>query len=282
MALIRDIENIELMANGKTVSFAVKTFAEVFQHRKSAIEIPHRHNFYSILITYNAIGQHIIDLNPVDLHDYMIFFIHPEQVHQMNATNDSEGIAILFTEDFLMKNGMLKTILDQLNLFQLNEQSTYLHLKEKNEELASFVDQMHQLFLSQDVFKAEKFSAYLKLFLLKSYELKMEYLTPFIQDTVPEIVQKFKLLVDQKFLEWHKVNTYAEKLLISPNYLNEVIKKHTGRTAKEHIQNRLISEAKRLSYFTQLSSKEIGFKLGFNDPSHFAKFAKKFVLKDNA
>jgi AraC-like DNA-binding protein len=117
---------------------------------------------------------------------------------------------------------------------------------------------------------------------LESFNLKSNKPIESIGAVQPEIVFRFKNLVEQRYLEWHKVSEYADKLTISANYLNEIIKKNTGRTAKEHIQNRLASEAKRLSFFTQLSAKEIGFKLGFNDPSHFAKFSKKFVSKDNS
>ena len=84
-------------------------------------------------------------------------------------------------------------------------------------------------------------------------------------------IENVDLIIDNKNVDF-AIKTFQEI----------EVKKNTGRTAKEHIQNRLASEAKRLSFFTQLSAKEIGFKLGFNDPSHFAKFSKKFVSKGNS
>jgi AraC family transcriptional activator of pobA len=88
------------------------------------------------------------------------------------------------------------------------------------------------------------------------------------------LVRKFKDLVDNHYSEWHQVKDYASGLNVTPGYLNEVIKTSVGQSAKEYIQNRLVLEARRLSLFTSQSFKEIGFGLGFNDPSHFSKFFK--------
>jgi AraC-like DNA-binding protein len=57
-----------------------------------------------------------------------------------------------------------------------------------------------------------------------------------------------------------------------PNYLNSLVKKHTGLTAKESIQNRLLLETKYLLHSTDLSIKEIANKVGFHDPNYFTSF----------
>jgi AraC-like DNA-binding protein len=88
------------------------------------------------------------------------------------------------------------------------------------------------------------------------------------------LVKTFKEMVEQHYTQWHQVKDYAEGLFVSPNYLNEVIKSSLNISAKEYIQNRLILEAKRMVIFTGKSSKEIGYDLGFDDPSHFSKFFK--------
>ncbi|NJO90517.1 MAG: AraC family transcriptional regulator [Chloroflexia bacterium] len=61
---------------------------------------------------------------------------------------------------------------------------------------------------------------------------------------------------------------------MSPDYLNSVIKSGVGKTAKELIQQRIILESKRYGLHTQLTTKEIAYKLGFEDPSHFSRFFK--------
>jgi len=284
MSYFRNIENVDLIIDNKNVDFAIKTFQEIEAKRRETdkIEVPHRHNFYSIIWTIKASGKHTIDSNTIEIQNDMLFFIHPEQVHQVESEDKSpEVLAILFTEEFLIKNGITSQFMNGLNLFSVEGKINFIQLDE-NAEIKKLIHALQEVYQSNEQFKEAKFSAYLKLFLLESFSLQSNKPIESIGEMQPEIVSRFKNLVEQRYLEWHKVSEYADKLTISANYLNEIIKKNTGRTAKEHIQNRLSSEAKRLSFFTQLSAKEIGFKLGFNDPSHFAKFSKKFVSKGNS
>jgi AraC-like DNA-binding protein len=77
-------------------------------------------------------------------------------------------------------------------------------------------------------------------------------------------------------MEQRTVSFYADQLNVHPNYLNALIKKHTGKTAKESIQNRLVLEIKYLLHSTNLSIKEISNQLGFNDPNYFTSFFTRF------
>jgi AraC family transcriptional regulator, transcriptional activator of pobA len=68
---------------------------------------------------------------------------------------------------------------------------------------------------------------------------------------------------------------YADKLMVHPNHLNAVVKRITGKTATNIIQNQLIISAKSLLRQTNLSAKEIAFRLHFTEPTHFNSFFKK-------
>lgn len=70
------------------------------------------------------------------------------------------------------------------------------------------------------------------------------------------------------------VTDYADELIVTPNYLNEVIKKITGFPASHHIQQRIVLEAKRQAAYSNLSMKEVAYQLGFDDMAHFSKFFK--------
>lgn len=283
MAFIRKIENQSLKVNGKPVDFALKKIQDVLQKQTNGVEEPHRHNFYTIIWTQQGSGNHRIDTHTFPVEANSIFFIHPEQVHQLTSSEDTTGIALLFTQDFLIKNGLSEAFLHSLHLFHEKGSSTLISIPDDDVYIQQLVDKMSPIYESEGSFRSEKLSALLKLFLIHCSELAKVQQHEIFEDVeaYPEIVIKFKKLVDEKYFEWHKVNQYAEKLLTTSNYLNELVKKHTGRSAKVHIRNRLISEAKRLAYFTHLSNKEIGFQLGFNDPSHFAKFLRQFVSNDN-
>ena len=61
---------------------------------------------------------------------------------------------------------------------------------------------------------------------------------------------------------------------VSSDHLSRVVKSLTGKTAKDFIQSKLIVESKRLLYFTDLSTKEIAYDLGFSESSNFSQFFK--------
>ena len=88
-------------------------------------------------------------------------------------------------------------------------------------------------------------------------------------------VIRFTEHLENHFMENHSVNFYANLLNLHPNYLNTLLKKHTGFTAKETIQRRLLLEIKYLLHTTSLSIKEISSRLSFNDPNYLTTFFSK-------
>ena len=60
-----------------------------------------------------------------------------------------------------------------------------------------------------------------------------------------------------------------------PNYLNQLLKKHTGQNASTHIQNRILDEAKALLVQTDWSLQDISHSIGFAEQPSFTVFFKK-------
>jgi len=95
------------------------------------------------------------------------------------------------------------------------------------------------------------------------------------------MVEEFRTLIRKNILSGNMENGnrtvkyFASQLATHPNHLNAVVKRKTQKTAIAFIHEQLIHEAKSLLNQTELSIKEIAFKLGFNEPSHFNHFFKK-------
>ncbi|MNE96276.1 HTH-type transcriptional regulator ChbR [compost metagenome] len=62
---------------------------------------------------------------------------------------------------------------------------------------------------------------------------------------------------------------------LSPNYLSDFLKIHTGRNTSEHIYEKLINKAKEKLSATELSVSEIAYALGFEHPQSFSTLFKK-------
>ncbi|MCF6350451.1 MAG: helix-turn-helix domain-containing protein, partial [Flavobacteriaceae bacterium] len=125
-------------------------------------------------------------------------------------------------------------------------------------------------------FKQQAIGASLKLFLIYCNNLCTvpKENTQLIQ-AGQSILKKFKNAVEKYHIEWHSSSEYANHLNITPDHLNRTIKSLIGKTAKEYIQTRISIAAKRLLYFTDLSTKEIAYQLGFSEASNFSAFFKK-------
>jgi YesN/AraC family two-component response regulator len=70
---------------------------------------------------------------------------------------------------------------------------------------------------------------------------------------------------------------FANALHLSPNYFGDLIKKETGQSAKEYLQNKTIEVAKTSVFSREKSINEIAFELGFKYPQHFSRLFKQKV-----
>ena len=91
-----------------------------------------------------------------------------------------------------------------------------------------------------------------------------------------DLLRQFNMLVEEHFKTEHSVRFYAEKLFKSPKTLANSFAKYQ-RTPLQIIHDRVILEAKRLLTYTDMSTKEIAYQLGFEDPSHLSKLFKKIT-----
>ena len=90
-----------------------------------------------------------------------------------------------------------------------------------------------------------------------------------------ELLDKFLQLLFEHVKEEHGVAFYAEKLLITPQYLSLVLKEQTGKAANKWIDEVLVSEAKILLKSPQITVQKVADLLHFSDQSTFGKFFKK-------
>jgi AraC-like DNA-binding protein len=91
-------------------------------------------------------------------------------------------------------------------------------------------------------------------------------------------VNGFLHLVNRQCTRQHSIRYYADQLSITPGYLNEVIKKSIGMNAKLYIRRQIVSEAKRLLIYTDMSISDIAKALSFESASYFVRFFRTHTL----
>jgi AraC family transcriptional regulator, transcriptional activator of pobA len=269
------IYKIDLEYNGLPASFVIKTMESIDYELQGAADDPHRHNYFTVIWPFTGSGRHIVDFKEYPISPDHVFFVSPEQVHQVIVEGHPTGMVIQFTRSFLEKYSIREDFISNLRLFRNSDETPPLPLTDSMKSpLRMFTDNMLRAFQTAGNMKLDTIGAWLKLFLIEcnTHCSLSPDPNPQSAEVGRMIVKSFKEAVEKHFHQWHQVKEYADTLNVTPNYLNEVIKSAIGLSAKDYIQNRLILEARRMSLFTQQSNKEIGFNLGFEDPAHFSKF----------
>lgn len=259
------------------LSFGMSKMEDIYTKRNGQADVPHRHNYYTVLIIKKAKGSHKIDFNAYELGEQQIFFVAPGQVHQVIETEKSFGFVMTFSNQFLVENSIPLSFIDSLNLFHNYGQSPPLNPnKEQFDTIEHFTNQIFNLFNSETAMKSLSIGAFLKLLLIECNNIcAINPIESDIDTSGDNLIRSFKKAVEINYKNEHSTTYYANELFITPDHLNRTFKARIGKTAKDYIQARIITEAKRLLYFTDLANKEIAYELGFSEPANFSAFFKK-------
>ncbi len=276
MSSIKNYQNIQ--PNNQALTFNIKRMEDLYEKFGGQADEPHRHSYFTILLIESAKGKHIIDFNEFDLANFQVYFISPGQVHQLIEKEKSYGFALTFSSQFMIENGIENCFIEDLHLFQDFGFSPPLSLNVTEfNTLKNISIQIENTVNQQQKFKYQAIGALLKLFLINcnnACSLSQEDNTQNVQASVV-LLRNFKELLNNNYQKWHKVNEYAKALHITSDYLNVAVKSLTGKSAKEHIQSRILTAAKRLLRFSDMTNKLIAYELGFSEPANFSQFFKK-------
>ena len=267
----------DVNASNGNISFGISRMEDIYVKRNGRVDEPHRHNYYTVLIVKQAKGQHKIDFNSYDLNQQQVFFVAPGQVHQVIEEEKSFGYAMTFSNQFLVENSIPLSFIESLNLFQNYGQSPPLTpAKEQFETIEGYADRIFNLFNRDNNMKSLSIGSFLKLLLIECNNIcSINPIESDVDTSGDNLIRAFKKSVNKNYKKEHSTTFYANELHITPDHLNRTVKAKMGKTAKDYIQARIITEAKRLLYFTELTNKEIAYELGFNEPANFSAFFKK-------
>lgn len=88
------------------------------------------------------------------------------------------------------------------------------------------------------------------------------------------VFYEFQKLVKEHCLTERSLSFYAKELDLTPKYLSAVIKEVSGKQFTYWIDEPILIESERLLYYTDMSVREVGEKLGFSNQSKFGRFFK--------
>ena len=247
-------------------------------------------------------ATHRFGLQEYALQQNMLCFVGPDMVNSWEMTSgDQGGYICTFSDDFFHTGLADQQVLSRLSFFQLEGQPV-IQLSET--QAAEYVEifklmekeygkSVHPPMLEtsfdgrsgkmQKAYSHEVLQGYLHALIGKA---KRDHGDAVVADAASRadirLLRKFTEMFNHDFeairagqpLTIRKVSEYAELLGVSQNHLNDTIQTLTGISAGQHIRNRLIRQATMCLKHSDKTVSEIAYRLGYEDPSYFARFYK--------
>lgn len=240
-----------------------ENFRQVIRHAT----FPHRHDFYNVILFTAGSGSHRIDFHDYSIEPGTTFFLTPGQIHSWELSDDVAGYNVLFSRSFLERNCAYPPLLDLPYFHSLEDKPLLKKDADRIEKAMSWIYQEFQRGQEADPNIIRVLTKLLLLEAARSY--------PASKPERFDLFRRFERLVDEHFLRLRTPSDYAGLLAITPNYLNVLCKRHSGKTAGSLIRERLVLEACRLLVHSDEKVAWIADRLGFEDPSYFSRFFRK-------
>ncbi|HLY71095.1 MAG TPA: helix-turn-helix transcriptional regulator [Puia sp.] len=221
-----------------------------------------------------------------DYEEGTLVFIAPGQVYGIDESMKAvqpKGWALAFHPDLIHGTSLGRHI-KEYNFFAYDVNEA-LHVSEREKQVV--LECFHKILyeLSHAIDKHSKNLMVSNIELLLNYCVRF-YDRQFItRDNIhKDVLVRFEALLDDYFqsgkpqaLGLPAVGYCAGQMHLSANYFGDLVKKETGKSAQEYIQDKLIDVAKEKIFDANKSISEIAFEMGFKYPQHFTRLFKQRV-----
>ena len=225
--------------------------------------------------------------NKYDYQEESLLFIAPGQVFGFDTGIDRmiqpRGWALAFHPDFI-KGTSLGRKMNEYGFFSYDvNEALHISKRERQIVLECFRKIREELQTNIDKHTANLIVSNIELLL--NYCLRF-YDRQFITraHVNKDVLTRFEVLLNTYYQsELPKseglptVSYCANELNLSANYFGDLVKKETGKTALEYIQEKVIDLAKERIFDRSKSISEIAFEMGYKYPQHFTRLFKQRV-----
>lgn len=253
--------------------------ATVVKHHDT-IAIPHRAEFYHIFWVQKGTAEYFIDFEPVKVTGPSFLFVNKDRVQAIDTGSKHDGKLLLFTDNFFGKTEedakylhstiLFNDLLDIPIISVASSPSLQVIFNAIETELTKDNDDYHYHLLHNLLHN---------LLLLAERERRKQGFKEISKGADLDYTVLFRDLLAAQFKTLKSVSGYASQMNISEKRLTNATSKTMGKSPKTIIDERVMLEAKRLLTHTHLSIKEIGYDLGFEEPTNFIKYFRKHTEK---
>lgn len=265
---------------GLPLEIEIISIANTLSKHHNNIAYPHRDNYYNIFFYQKGKANHVIDFKSIKVNPNSLVFVNKNRVQMLDPKGGYDGKFLLFTETFFDKYPDDIKYLRNNILFNDLLEEPVLKLKNESPILSVFNEIEMELARPNDVLKYDILHNLLhNLLLLSERERRNSGFNEIRKGEEFDYTILFKNLLEDNYKKIKSVERYALMISVSEKKLNKATNLVLGKSPKEIIDERVVLEAKRLLAHTSNSIKEVGFELGFDEPTNFIKYFKKHVSK---
>lgn len=263
----------------QTLQFELLRMPHFFCSRGKEPYRPHIHAFYQIVWFVRGSGNHFVDFKAYEVSNNTLFLIAPGQVHNFEPSADAEGIIVHFNADFLSDENSGEDVALKYDVFNALERHPRFVVDDATATTLHFLAHEMEAEMARSLLfaHADYLKGLLKLFLIavKRYGRQSANEPLNLNNTAHQLYLQFRRRLESDFRRMHAVKEYANRLNVSTKTLTNAVATTSHTTLLRLINERITLEAKRLLRFSHMQIKEVGFALGFEDPSYFVKFFKR-------
>lgn len=238
----------------------------------------HSLTYYDITYISEGSGFFSVDDREYQVREGDLIFTRPGEIRKWDVRHIMNGYALIFEEEFLLSFFNDPEFIRRLSYFRVDRNCALLRLNEAGSLriLKLIKDIQHEILFYQTkdkhILRALLYEAL--VILNREYNSSAEP-AGIVSKKVNPHITKFISLINDEFKHSHSIQYYADKLCITPNYLNELIKQSVGIHAKLMIQNKVLLEAKKMLTYTDIPVGRIAEELGFDNSSYFIRLFRK-------
>ncbi len=243
---------------------------DFIKERRTMTKKNHRTDFHVVLYIEEGTLPLGLDFEAISLEAGTILYISPGQVYRFDDGGNYTGLAVLFTNEFLLHSGKERFPLSRCPLFHPLAKHTPIQFigSEVSDLLTLIQEESHRM----DEPNHRDIMKYYTLTLL----LLLDRATGRgIPESKNGLLERFCSAVEEHFTTHCNVSDYLEMIKVPEKLLAHTLSQHLGIRPKAYIDQRRVLEAKRLLGYSAMSIKEIAYTLGFDEPTNFNKFFRK-------
>ena len=251
----------------------------VIKHQQSIIH-PHRPEFYHIFWIQRGVAKYLIDFEPIIVRPDCFLFVNKDRVQSIDDRSKHDGKLLLFTDSFFANNEADTKYLHSSILFNDLLDIPIVNVKAHKPLRDIFAAIEKELEEENDMYHYGLLHNLLhNLLLLAERERRNQGFTDIGKGADLDYTVLFKDLLETQFKSLKSVSGYASQLNVSEKRLAHATSKTLGKSPKAIINERIMLETKRLLIHTNRSIKQIGYDLGFEEPTNFIKYFRKHTDK---